>query len=72
LPYDKDYEKTAHLYDLFDTKENTEFFLRYASGAGEETVPLSLVLSHKGRGKHNSRGGGILRLMSMHQSNHGG
>ena len=52
------YEKVAPLYDLFDTKENIEFFSHYASEAGEETVPLSpayggifdLVLSHKGRG----------------------
>ena len=29
------YEKAAHLYDLFDTKENIEFFLRYGSEAGE-------------------------------------
>lgn len=29
------YEKTAHLYDLFDTKENIEFFFHYASEAGE-------------------------------------
>jgi|GEM_PF-2365245 len=36
------YEKCAHLYDLFDTKENVEFFLRYASEAGEGNErPLS-------------------------------
>ena len=29
------YNKAAHLYDLFDTNENIEFFLRYASEAGE-------------------------------------
>ncbi|MGB7061085.1 MAG: methyltransferase domain-containing protein [Candidatus Zixiibacteriota bacterium] len=29
------YEKCAHLYDLFDTKKNIEFFLRYVSEAGE-------------------------------------
>ena len=29
------YEKCAQLYDLFATKENIEFFLRYASEAGE-------------------------------------
>jgi SAM-dependent methyltransferase len=29
------YEKSAHLYDLFDTKENIEFFYHYASEAGE-------------------------------------
>lgn len=29
------YEKCAHLYDLFDNKENIEFFYHYASQAGE-------------------------------------
>ena len=29
------YEKCAHLYDLFDNKENIDFFLRYASQAEE-------------------------------------
>jgi SAM-dependent methyltransferase len=29
------YEKCAHLYDLFDTKENIGFFLGYAREAGE-------------------------------------
>jgi SAM-dependent methyltransferase len=29
------YEKAAHLYDLFDTKENIEFFYHYAKEAGE-------------------------------------
>jgi SAM-dependent methyltransferase len=29
------YDKAAHLYDLFDTKENLEFFLHYARSAGE-------------------------------------
>lgn len=29
------YEKSAHLYDLFDTKENIEFFFHYAKEAGE-------------------------------------
>ena len=29
------YEKSAHLYDLFDTKENIEFFYHYAKEAGE-------------------------------------
>ena len=29
------YEKAAHLYDLFDSKENIEFFYHYASEAGE-------------------------------------
>ena len=62
------YEKCAHLYDLFDSKENIEFLLGYASEAGEETAPsplssptrgeeetisLSSVLSVEGRGKPN-------------------
>jgi SAM-dependent methyltransferase len=29
------YEKSAHLYDLFDKKDNIEFFYQYASRAGE-------------------------------------
>lgn len=29
------YDKAAHLYDIFDTKPNIDFFLRYASQAGE-------------------------------------
>jgi SAM-dependent methyltransferase len=29
------YEKAAHLYDLFDQKENIEFFFHFASQAGE-------------------------------------
>jgi len=29
------YEKAAHFYDLFDAKENIEFFFHYASEAGE-------------------------------------
>jgi SAM-dependent methyltransferase len=29
------YEKSAHLYDLFDRKENVEFFHHYAAKAGE-------------------------------------
>jgi SAM-dependent methyltransferase len=32
---DRSYGKTAHLYDLFDQKENIEFFHYYASQAGE-------------------------------------
>jgi SAM-dependent methyltransferase len=35
LAHDTGYEKCAHLYDLFDTKENIEFFLHYGSEAGE-------------------------------------
>lgn len=33
--YDSGYEKCAHLYDLFDKKENIEFFLHYDLEAGE-------------------------------------
>jgi SAM-dependent methyltransferase len=32
---DTGYEKAAHLYDVFDQKENVEFFAHYASAAGE-------------------------------------
>jgi len=32
---DRSYGKTAHLYDLFDRKENIEFFYHYASQADE-------------------------------------
>lgn len=32
---DRGYEKTAHLYDLFDTKDNQNFFFHYAARAGE-------------------------------------
>lgn len=35
MAYRGGYEKAAHLYDLFDRKENIEFFYRYASAAGE-------------------------------------
>ena len=53
------YEKRAHLYDLFDNKENKEFFFRYGSEAGEENeCPLTpafggifdSVLSCRGEG----------------------
>jgi len=33
--YDSGYEKCAHLYDLFDKKENIEFFLHYDLEAGQ-------------------------------------
>jgi SAM-dependent methyltransferase len=48
------YEKCAHLYDLFDTKENIEFFLRYASQAkeildiGAGTGRIAIPLAQKG------------------------
>ena len=35
MTYDTGYEKCAHLYDLFDTKDNIEFFYHYASEAQE-------------------------------------
>jgi SAM-dependent methyltransferase len=35
LAHHTGYEKCAHLYDLFDTKENIEFFLHYGFEAGE-------------------------------------
>jgi len=34
-PDDRSYGKSAHLYDLFDRKENVEFFYRYGARAGE-------------------------------------
>jgi len=33
--YPSGYERTAHLYDLFDDKENIEFFAHYAEPGGE-------------------------------------
>jgi len=35
MTYARGYEKCAHLYDLFDRKENIDFFFHYASEAGE-------------------------------------
>ena len=35
ITYYSGYENTAHLYDLFDCKENIEFFYHYARQAGE-------------------------------------
>jgi SAM-dependent methyltransferase len=35
MQYSGGYEKCAHLYDLFDTKDNIEFFAKYAHMAGE-------------------------------------
>ncbi len=34
MAYRSGYEKSAHLYDLFDDKENIEFFFSYANDAG--------------------------------------
>jgi len=35
MSYRHGYEKSAHLYDLFDKKENIEFFYQYTKDAGE-------------------------------------
>lgn len=35
MAHDRGYDKAAHLYDLFDTKDNIPFFLHYAIEAGE-------------------------------------
>ena len=35
MAQDRGYEKVAHLYDLFDNKDNIEFFSYYATRAGE-------------------------------------
>lgn len=54
MTYDTGYEKCAHLYDLFDTKENIEFFFRYASQAkeildiGAGTGRIVIPLAEKG------------------------
>jgi SAM-dependent methyltransferase len=48
------YEKCAHLYDLFDTKENLGFFLKYALAAkeildiGAGTGRIAFPLAEKG------------------------
>ncbi|MFX1249071.1 MAG: class I SAM-dependent methyltransferase, partial [Promethearchaeota archaeon] len=49
---DKGYEKAAHLYDLFDTKKNIDFFYQYGkeagkildigAGTGRIAIPLAL------------------------------
>jgi len=52
--YDSGYEKCAHLYDLFDKKENIEFFLHYGLEAGEildigaGTGRIATALAEKG------------------------
>jgi SAM-dependent methyltransferase len=35
MPEHAGYEKSAHFYDLFDRKENVDFFYHYAAKAGE-------------------------------------
>jgi SAM-dependent methyltransferase len=52
--YDRGYEKAAHLYDIFDNKDNIHFFLHYASEAGEildigaGTGRIAIPLAQKG------------------------
>lgn len=52
--YDRGYEKAAHLYDIFDSKNNIDFFLHYASAAGEildigaGTGRIAIPLAKKG------------------------
>lgn len=54
MTLNKGYEKCAHLYDLFDTKENIEFFYHYASETGEildigaGTGRIAIPLAEKG------------------------
>lgn len=54
MTYHSGYEKSAHLYDLFDTKENFEFFLHYGLKAketldiGAETGRIAFPLAEKG------------------------
>jgi len=48
------YEKNAHLYDLFDQKENIEFFYHYASrpvralDVGDGTGRIAIPLAERG------------------------
>lgn len=48
------YERSAHLYDLFDTKENIDFFYHYAAESGEildvgaGTGRIALPLARRG------------------------
>lgn len=54
MVHDSGYEKCAHLYDLFDTKNNIEFFLHYATQAkeildvGAGTGRIAIPLAQKG------------------------
>ena len=54
MTYDTGYEKCAHLYDLFDTKENIEFFFNCVSPAkevldiGAGTGRIAFPLAEKG------------------------
>ena len=48
------YDKSAHLYDLFDTRENIDFFYHFAAGVGEildigaGTGRIAIPLAEKG------------------------
>jgi SAM-dependent methyltransferase len=52
--YSRGYEKSAHLYDIFDQKENIEFFLHYGLKTGEVldigagTGRIAIPLAQKG------------------------
>lgn len=54
MSYHSGYEKCAHLYDLFDIKENIEFFHHYASESkeildiGAGTGRIAIPLAEKG------------------------
>lgn len=54
MSYHEGYEKAAHLYDLFDKKENIEFFYQYAKDAGEildigaGTGRIAITLAERG------------------------
>lgn len=54
MGWNRGYEKVAHLYDLFDTKPNIQFFLRYGLEAGEildvgaGTGRIAIPLAEKG------------------------
>lgn len=54
MAYKGGYEKSAHLYDLFDTKENIEFFRYYASNRdeildiGAGTGRIAIPIAEKG------------------------
>lgn len=54
MEYNSGYEKCAHLYDLFDTKDNIKFFAKYALEAGEiidigaGTGRIAIPLAEKG------------------------
>ncbi len=51
---DKGYEKAAHLYDLFDTKDNVDFYFKYGKGTrvildiGAGTGRIAIFLAERG------------------------